>query len=139
MLYRTLRSIFHATACCAVFLGAASCSDSSTQSSACGAVEIGSDTARIIDQAKNQGKTYYLVLRVSGLNDKTEIVEVYDVLPSFDRCGKNKEAPIAGDSLETTQTVTRLSLNTKERSLDIEYKDGKPGPHDNESLKLEFK
>lgn len=138
MLYRALRSIFHATACCALILGVLGCSDSSSQSSTCEKVEIASDTVKIIDQATNQGKTYYLVLRISGLNDKTEIIEVYDAPPSFDRCGKSKETPIAGDSLEATQTVSRLFLNTKERSLQIEYKEGRLEPRHNERLKLEF-
>jgi hypothetical protein len=102
-------------------------------------VEIAPDRVKVIDQATSQGKTYYLVLRVSGWHDKTEVVEVYDVLPSFDRCGKNKKAPIAGDSLETAQTVSRLYLDTRKGSLEIEYKDGEPEAHYNEGLKLEFR
>lgn len=113
----------------------ASCSNSSSDSDDC---PMAVDTVEIIDEKTVDGTTYYLVLRVSGWHDKSEIMEIYNTRPTFDRCARSDVEQIDGDSLELDKTVAHLYFDPKTHSLNIEYKDGKPEKDHNRNLKIEI-
>jgi hypothetical protein len=97
------------------------------------------DTVNIIDEKIVGTTEFYLVLRIAGWHDKTEIIELYDTKPTFDRCSKSDVEPVYGNSLELDKTVTHLYLDTESKSLNIEYKDGEPSKDYNRNLKIEVK
>ena len=97
------------------------------------------DTVSVIDKRELNSVTYYLVLRVSGWSDKTEILELYDTEPVFDHCAKSSREPVYGDSLELTQTVSHVYLDASSKALNIEYIPGEPGKSHNKNLKLELR
>jgi hypothetical protein len=113
-----------------------SCSEQNIESEPC-AITI--DSVSIIDTRKVGDISYYLVHRISGWNDKTEILELYDSKPEFDHCSKANIKPIFGDSLELTLPVRHVFFNTKEKLLEIEYKEEREGKIDNSHLKIEFR
>jgi hypothetical protein len=113
-----------------------SCSDSSNDSDNC---NMAVDSVKIIDQKVVGDTTYYLVLRISGWHDKSEIIEIYNTRPTFDRCARSDVEQIDGDSLELDSTVAHLYFDVKANSLYIEYKEGKPDKDHNRNLKLEIK
>lgn len=117
-------------------MGISSCSKTSSNNSDC---PIAVDTVNIIDEKIVENTKYYLVLRISGWHDKSEIVELYNEKPSFDRCSKSDVEPVYGDSLELDRIVTHLYLDVEEKSLNIEYKDGESNKDHNKNLKIEVK
>jgi len=96
------------------------------------------DTVKIIDQKVIGNTEYYLVLRIAGWHDKTEIIELYDAKPSFDKCANSNIAPVYGDSLEMDKTVSHVFFGVKNNTLDIEYKDGEPGKAHSSGLRIEI-
>jgi len=96
------------------------------------------DTIKILNHLTVDKNTFYLVLRITGWHDKTEIIELYDERPVFDQCSKSNIEPVFGDSLELDSVVSHLYLNLKNKSLDIVYSSGVSEPLHNESLKLEL-
>ena len=117
-------------------LFAVSCSEQDADQKDC-AITV--DAVSIIDSLEFEGVTYYLVRRIAGWSDKTEILELYDSKPLFDNCSKSNVAPVYGDSLEMSQTILHVFLNLKERRLDIVYGEGMPDKSHNANLKLEVK
>lgn len=113
-----------------------SCSDNDAAKDTC---PITVDSVAIIDSLKQGDMTYYLVHRISGWSDKTEILELYDSKPVFDVCSRSNIEPVYGDSLEMDQTISHVYLNIKEGVLDIEYKNSPPDKNNNARLKLELK
>lgn len=119
-----------------VFAMVTSCSEQNGNQKNC---PITVDSVSIIDSMKLEGTTYYLVHRVSGWSDKTEIFELYNIEPIFDHCAESEMEPVFGDSLEMTKTISHVFLNANNKSLDIVYKDGKPDKTHNTNLKLELR
>lgn len=113
-----------------------SCSNSSNDSNDC---PVAVDTVNIIDEKVVGNAKYYLVLRISGWHDKSEIVELYNVKPSFDRCSISDVEPVYGNSLELDKTVAHLYFDVETKLLNIEYKDGEPSKAHNKNLKIEIK
>ncbi|WP_426369456.1 hypothetical protein [Pseudocolwellia sp. HL-MZ7] len=97
------------------------------------------DSVSIIDSIVIKNKTYYLVYRVSGWSDKTEILELYDSKPIFDNCSNSKTAMVFGDSLESSKIVTHVYLNPSQNTLEITYIDGIPDGKSNSILKLQIR
>ena len=97
------------------------------------------DSAKIIDSYLVKDKTYYLVYRVSGWNDKTEILELYDEKPVFDHCSKSNIEAVFGDSLELSKKITHVYLNSDLNILEIEYMDEIVDGNSNLALKLELR
>ena len=119
-----------------LYISLTSCSEEASEVVPC---SITVDSVSIIDSIQVSDKSYYLVYRVSGWNDKTEILELYDLKPEFDHCSKSNIEPLYGDSLELTQAVSHVYLNIKDKVLDIEYKEPSDEVIDNSDLKLELK
>jgi len=118
-----------------IMLVTIACSDPSIQTKACDAPV---DTVAILSKLTVDGTMYYLVLRVTGWHDKTEILELYNQMPKFDQCAKSHIDAIFGDSLERDSTVSHVYLNPNTKKLNIVYVMGKPKNTHNESLKLEL-
>lgn len=95
------------------------------------------DTVKIIDQKVIGNTEYYLVLRIAGWHDKTEIIELYDAKPSFDKCATSDIEPVYGDSLEMDKTVSHVFVDAGNNTLKIEYKDGEPSRAHNSELRIE--
>lgn len=119
-----------------VLLSMMACSEQSQSQNDCG---ITVDSVSIIDSMKVGDTTYYLVHRISGWSDKTEILELYNSEPVFDNCAKSKSDPIYGDSLEMSLIITHVFLDTKNKILDISYAEGQASKTHNSNLKLELK
>ncbi len=125
---------FIVTVC--LFVSVLSCSEQSTDIELCPVIV---DSVSIIDTMETGGETYYLVYRVSGWNDKTEILELYNLKPVFDNCSRSNIEPLYADSLETAQTISHVYLNTNKNFLELIYVEGEPEKLHNASLKLEVK
>lgn len=119
-----------------VLLTMVSCTEQNSSQDEC---EITVDAVSIIDSMKLEDTTYYLVHRIAGWSDKTEILELYDSRPEFDHCSRSQMEPIYGDSLEMSQTVSHVFLNRIENTLEIVYREGMPDKSHNANLKLEVK
>ena len=119
-----------------VLLFIASCSEQGANQEAC-AITV--DSVSIIDSMELEATTYYLVHRISGWSDKTEILELYNSKPLFDHCSKSNVDPVYGDSLEMSQTISHVYLNKAEGRLDIVYSEGSPDKSHNANLKLEIR
>lgn len=117
-----------------LLLNLIACSDKNSQNDLC---PITVDSVAIIDTRKIENETYYLVHRISGWSDKTEILELHDSKPVFDNCSKSNIEPIYGDSLESEKAVNHVYLNLKDKTLVIEYKDASSSKTDNTQLKIE--
>ena len=113
-----------------------SCSDPGVDQGEC---PITVDAVAIIDSIKQGETTYYLVHRVAGWSDKTEILELYNNKPVFDHCSRSNIEPIFGDSLELDRPVSHVYLNIKDQVLEIEYKAVTQSLYSNENLKLELR
>ena len=119
-----------------LFMALISCSDNGAEKDAC---PITVDSVAIIDSMKQGDVTYYLVHRIAGWSDKTEILELYNSKPTFDHCSRSNIEPVYGDSLEVEQTVSHVYLNIKDGVLALVYEDGAPDNAHNAGLKLELK
>ena len=97
------------------------------------------DTVTIIDKKVIGDTEYYLILRVAGLHDKTEIIELYDAKPTFNKCAKSDIGAVYGDSLEMAKTVSHLFFDSKNNTLDIEYEEGEPSKFHNTKLGIEIR
>ncbi len=119
-----------------LLLSITSCSDQSAGIEEC---SITVDAVSIIDSIELDDDAFYLVHRVSGWSDKTEVFELYDEKPEFDHCSKSSIDPLFGNSLEMSKTLSHVYLDADKRSLDFVYVDGEPPGLHNSELKLEIK
>ncbi len=117
-------------------LSIVSCSETKVASDAC---SFTVDSVSIIDSLDQGSTKYYLVHRVAGWSDKTEILELFDEKPGFDLCSKSKIEPLYSDSLEQSKTIKHVYLNINEKTLDIIYMDKEPRKNHNQNLKLEIR
>jgi hypothetical protein len=69
-----------------VALIVAACSDDASKVEGC---PFTVDSVSIVDSKEVGGITYYLVHRIFGWSDKTEILELYDSKPEFDHCSNS--------------------------------------------------
>ena len=119
-----------------LFMALISCSDNGAEKDACPLII---DSVAIIDSMKQGDVTYYLVHRIAGWHDKTEILELYNRKPIFDHCSRSNIEPIYGNALEVEQAVSHVYLNIKDGVLELVYKDGVSDKTHNAGLKLELK
>jgi len=116
-------------------LGLIACTESSSKPETCDAPI---DTVSIIDEITIDTSVYYLVLRIVGWHDKTEIIELYNQKPKFNQCAKSHVEAIFGDSLDSDSTVSHVYLNPQKNTLNVKYVSGKSDKSHNNSLKLEL-
>jgi hypothetical protein len=113
-----------------------SCSNDTSNLEKC---PITIDTVSIVDSKIVDNISYYLVHRISGWSDKTEILELYNEKPIFDHCSNSNIAPVFGDSLALSMKVSHIYLDVNNNSLEIEYDEGQVSDSETTSFKLELK
>ncbi len=100
------------------------------------------DTVAVIDQKNINSNTYFLVLRLAGLQDKTEIFEIYDRKPTFDVCGDGKIQPLVGNTVDSKnfdnndQFVESVNFNVSQNIMEIKYSIGRKNKSNNKNVKL---
>ena len=119
-----------------LYISIVACSDKGSEADPC---PITVDSVSIIDSVKTGSITYYLVYRISGWSDKTEILELYNIKPVFDHCSRSNVEPLYGDSLEMEETVSHVYLDANNKLLEIVYVKGEPDKLHNKNLKLELR
>lgn len=94
-----------------------------------------SDVVQKLDERQVNGKTYFLVLRISGFQDKVEFLQLYDQMPEpGSGCTWGKRDPLDSLSLEENQRVKKVIL--KNGKLEIVSPAGKEPGSALEDLKL---
>ncbi|WP_444996088.1 hypothetical protein [Aliikangiella sp. IMCC44359] len=96
------------------------------------------DTVSIIDQKLYEGTHYYMVLRISGWHEKTEIIEVYDQKPQFDRCSVSITKPIIHDSLDANY-INSFLIDLEAKEFIVEYKESPSDENPQTFFRLKFK
>jgi hypothetical protein len=66
---------------------------------------------------------YSVYQRISGFQDKSCIIEVYQGQPRFDRCSVPSTAPVFEDSIDTEGHIQSITYLIKDRSIQVEYSD----------------
>lgn len=118
----------------AVWVG---CGDSkSTAFSEC---SMSVDSVSTIDTKSVGAVNYYLVLRISGMHDKTEILELFDQQPQYNNCNENIIPPIVADSIASDMEIKSFMIDLKDKHFVVDYTDKSPQPNQAEKLKIEFK
>lgn len=95
------------------------------------------DTVNIIDQANYKNKPYFLVLRITGFQDKTEILQLYVNKPQFNLCNKSMNKPLIEDSLEN-YAIKDFSVDLTHNKFLIDYDNSQEGTG-RRLLRLKFK
>ena len=131
---KTLVSILASLAIMTVCVG---CGDGkSTAFSEC---SMSVDSVTTIDTKSVGAVNYYLVLRISGMHDKTEILELFDQQPQYNNCNENIIPPIVADSIASDMVINSFMIDLKEKYFDIDYSDKSPQPNQAKELKIQFK
>lgn len=112
------------------------CSDSGVSSNNCEPII---DSVKIVDIKTVGNKTYYLVHRISGWHDKTEILQLFTTKPVFDRCNRNTTEPVFDDSIDSTMAISHIYLDVNMNNLEVLYKKDMKSDAENQKFKLEIK
>jgi len=100
---------------------AISCSEQVDESSAEAECAITVDSTSIVDTSVHNDKTWYLVLRISGWHDKTEIVQLFDKKPRLDHCNRDLVAPVIEDSIAHDLSIKSFRIDLKNKEFVIDY------------------
>jgi hypothetical protein len=112
------------------------CGDSkSTAFSEC---SMSVDSVTTIDTKSVGSVNYYLVLRISGFHDKTEIIELFDQQPQYNNCNENIIPPIVSDSIASDMEISSFMIDLKEKHFVIDYSDKPPQPNQAKTLNIKF-
>lgn len=76
----------------------------------------------LLTQTYNE-REYYLVKRISGWHEKTEIIQLFDKPPILNRCNEDTIPPIFEDSIELDKPLIKLSADIKNDSFELIYAD----------------
>jgi len=87
------------------------------------------DTVSIIDKKVHNDKVYYLVKRITGWQDKSVIIQLFDHEPKNDRCHRSLIPPIIEDSLLPRTPVKSFEIDLENKIFIIEYNNN-PGADD---------
>ena len=79
------------------------------------------DTTETLLSTTHHGKKYYLVKRISGWQDKTEIIQLFDQAPKLGKCNEDLVPPIFEDSLEHDKALARITANLKTDTFQLFY------------------
>ena len=69
--------------------------------------------------------SYYFYQRISGVQDKTRIIEIYSKEPVFNQCNEPNTAPVYDDSVESEGYLEKIIYHTQSNSTDITYTENK--------------
>lgn len=64
-------------------------------------------------------KSYFIILRTSGFQDKISYYDLYERVPIFDICGRANVKPIASVEIEEPENLSKLII--KNQTLQIIY------------------
>jgi len=64
---------------------------------------------------------FFVYKRISGFNDKTRIIEIYNKKPSFDKCSMPSYPPVYEDSIETEGYIKSITYLKSENDINVEY------------------
>lgn len=84
-----------------------------------------------LDAIRRQRTTYYLILRVTGFQDKAAYFELYNERPRFDTCGKPSIEPIQVEhyaDFPAEQYIKKITFHVdREKYLEITYTSNEQG------------
>jgi hypothetical protein len=81
------------------------------------------DTVTVIEKEQFQGIIYTLVKRISGVQDKTVVFQVFDKLPKLDDCNRDLVKPIFEDSVEVDRPVIEVLVDVEDSVMSVTYGD----------------
>jgi hypothetical protein len=81
------------------------------------------DVVTVLEKEQFQGITYTLVKRVSGIQDKVIVFQIFDQKPEFDDCNRDLIKPILEDSVETDRPVLEVLADVENKAMSITYGD----------------
>jgi hypothetical protein len=93
------------------------------------------DTTKVLLSTTHKGTRYFLVQRISGWHDKTEIIQLFDKEPKLGKCNEDLVKPVFEDSLERDKTLVKLTVSLKNKAFELSY--GKSGAS-SATIALEF-
>ncbi|OMH28467.1 hypothetical protein [Motiliproteus sp. MSK22-1] len=101
-------------------------------------------TISVLDKKSVNGKTYYLVRKITGSHDKLDELVLYDKNPNFDSCAQSKIVSVYSEIVYDTESddnlvVSNVYLNSKKNELDIKFFPKGKGVHNLNNLKLELR
>lgn len=96
----------------------ASCAQDDSELQKC---PITIDSVSVLLTQTHNGRDYYLVKRISGWHEKTEIIQLYDRKPELDRCNENTIKPIFEDSIETDKSLIALKADLTTEKFELIY------------------
>lgn len=96
------------------------------------------DSVYTLDTLEHGEAAYYLILRVAGWHDKTEVLQLFDRQPSFDQCNRNTISPVFDDSLDPNLAVDALLVDPVNDEYSIRYLDDKPEEFRAKDIRIEF-
>ncbi|GAB2189677.1 hypothetical protein MAH1_12850 [Sessilibacter sp. MAH1] len=94
------------------------------------------DSVTVLLMQTHNGRDYYLLKRISGWHEKTEIIQLYDQKPELDRCNKDTIKPIFEDSIEIDKNLIVLKADLATEEFELIYDNIKD---DSENILLELK
>ena len=97
------------------------------------------DTVEVIDQKVHEGKRYYLVRSITGWQEKTVVIQLFDEEPKFDRCRQAIVPPLIEDSIDPERSAVVLMIDLDKREFDITYAEKNRGGPGDAVFKISFK
>lgn len=82
------------------------------------------DSVTVLLTQTHNGSDYYLVKRISGWHEKTEIIQLFNQKPELDRCNEDTVKPIFEDSIETDKNLKALKADLKNEEFELIYDNG---------------
>ncbi len=101
-----------------LMLGLSSCTQDDKNKEQC-PITIDS-VMTLLTQTYNE-REYYLVKRISGWHEKTEIIQLFDQPPILNRCNEDTVPPIFEDSIELDKPLIKLSADIKNNFFELIY------------------
>jgi len=97
------------------------------------------DTVSIIDKKTHNDKVYYLAKRITGWQDKSVIIQLFDHEPKNDRCHRSLIPPIIEDSLLPRTPVKSFEIDLENKIFIIEYVDNLDADDGIDDFTINFK
>lgn len=79
------------------------------------------DSVTVLLVQTHNGRDYYLVKRISGWHEKTEIIQLFNQKPELDRCNEDTIKPIFEDSIETDKNLIALKADLTAEEFQLIY------------------
>lgn len=70
---------------------------------------------------QHDGQELYLVRRISGWQDKTVIIQLFDKKPVLDSCNEDLVPPLFEDSIDTGRPLLKLNADISAHTFELIY------------------